>query len=274
MSLTIMNCSKPDCPTVLPCCRCPNADGVVFCAAAEDVQSVAGWLQTAGAPLPVRPQVQDPDLGQRMIAALTAAVAASPTDTSQVQAQGQGQAAIAATAAAGSEGRAMLQQQYAAAIVIGTDVPDLSSEVLSAAVEALLGTTSQAGEAAAGPTADIVLGPSADGGYFLIGFRTEALLLPAVQSCKVFEGVEWSSSTVLTRTVAAAEKLGLQVAHAENLPVLQDIDTLQDAAAWLSGQQQSSCQRPGQPGDLATKQQQLQQEMLELLLSCCNVAKV
>jgi hypothetical protein len=57
--------------------------------------------------------------------------------------------------------------------------------------------------------------------------------------------------------------------------MLQDIDTLQDAAAWLSLKQQSSCQQGGQPGNLTSKQQQLQLQlqMQELLLSCGNYAK-
>jgi glycosyltransferase A (GT-A) superfamily protein (DUF2064 family) len=121
--------------------------------------------------------------------------------------------------------------------VIGTDIPDLSSEVLCTAVEALLGCSSQGQDTpattAAEPVADVVLGPSADGGYYLLGFRTEALLLPDVQSGKIFEGVEWSCSTVLQKTVEAVERLGLRVASTSRLPMLRDIDTQEDAAEWL-----------------------------------------
>lgn len=229
-------CAEHACLEVL---RCPDADGVVFCAAAEDVQGVAAWLQEAGAALPVRPQVQEPDLGRRMIAALTAA--------------------------AGSD---HLQQQYGAAIVVGTDIPDLSSEVLSAAVAALLGLWPGAAAAA-----DVVLGPAADGGYYLIGFRTQTLLLPAVQSCSVFEGVKWSSSSVLEKTVAGCQRAGLQVAACDTLPVLQDIDTLTDAAAWLAAGKHSSggdCQPGGGNGSSSSRQQELQQAMRGVLSGCCN----
>lgn len=202
---------------------------MVFCAAAGDVQGGAAWLQEAGAALPVRPQVQDPDLGRRMIAALTAAV----------------------------RGTEQQQQQYGAAIVVGTDIPDVSSEVLSAAVVALLG--SRPGAAAA----DVVLGPAADGGYYLIGFRTQALLSPAVQSCSVFEGVEWSCSSVLHKTVAACQRAGLQVAACDTLPVLQDIDTLTDAAAWLAGGAEPT-------GSSSSRQQELQQAMRDVLSGCCK----
>lgn len=55
-----------------------------------------------------------------------------------------------------------------AAIVIGTDSPDLPAELLDAARAAL-------------KDADAVLGPSADGGFYLIGLRScpEGLLVPA-----------------------------------------------------------------------------------------------
>lgn len=237
----------------------------MFCAAAEDVQGVGDWLQQAGAALPVRPQIQDQDLGKRMIAALTAAV------TGPAPAGPQQAPADAAAAAGAGTGDALQQQRYAAAIVIGTDIPDLSSDVISAAVQVLVGNSSGTQQTTAGDAADVVLGPAADGGYYLIGFRTEALMLPDVQGCKVFEGIEWSASSVLQRTVAAAERLELKVA-ADKLPVLQDIDTLQDAAVWLTAQQQlSACL--SQPGDLrCSKQHELQQQMRELLQGCCDAS--
>lgn len=222
MHASLASRSLPD-PSL---CRCPAADGVVFCAASADARGAADWLTAAGAPLPVYPQVQDPDLGRRMIAALTAAVTAGGT---------QLQGAVTPATAPG-QGPAVLA--YEAAIVIGTDIPDLSSEVLSAAVEALLGPSPQGEHSpalgtATEPVADVVLGPSADGGYYLLGFRTEALLLPDVQSGKVFEGVEWSCSTVLQKTVEAVEDVGLRVASTSRLPILRDIDTKEDAAEWL-----------------------------------------
>jgi glycosyltransferase A (GT-A) superfamily protein (DUF2064 family) len=189
--------------------------------------------------------------------------------------------------------------QYDAAIVIGTDIPGLSSEVLSAAVESLLGpqqstaaTAAAVGTAAAGTAgsiataahpgeeaqaqaavvgsaqqqqqqdkcapADLVLGPSADGGFYLMGFRTEALLLPSVQSCQVFEGVEWSCSSVLQRTAAAARALGLRVESAEKLPMLQDIDTAADAAAWLASREQQPLPPPQQQQQEQPQHQQQQ----------------
>ncbi|MGH7825769.1 MAG: TIGR04282 family arsenosugar biosynthesis glycosyltransferase [Candidatus Binatia bacterium] len=64
---------------------------------------------------------------------------------------------------------------------------------------------------------DVVLGPSLDGGYYLIGMNR---LIP-----EIFEGIIWSRNDVLSRTT---EKLaGLRINY-ELLPFWYDIDTLED----------------------------------------------
>lgn len=238
---------------------------------------MSSWLAGAGAALPVRPQVQDTDLGRRMIDALTAAATTDAAGGSlDVPATDQPQ-----------------QHGYEAAIVIGTDIPDVSSEVLSAAVAALLGdaagTTGQRAASAVSaqgggqqpPGADMLLGPAADGGYYLLGFRTEALLRREVQDCSVFEGVQWSSASVLQDTLAAAARIpGLRAAAVSALPTLQDIDTVQDVAAWLGASQAGSgvgasanegaqeavaCGSSSASGAAAAR---LKASMRELLLSC------
>ncbi len=93
-------------------------------------------------------------------------------------------------------------------VLIGTDCPDLSAGVLTLAFEAL-------------HTADVVLGPAGDGGYYLIGLKRP---VPAL-----FENVEWSTSTVLARTLERASALGLSVWL---LPTLSDVDEPQDLAVW------------------------------------------
>jgi len=92
----------------------------------------------------------------------------------------------------------------ARAVLIGTDVPDLSHDVVRGAFESLR-------------THDVVLGPSLDGGYYLIGLRRPA---PAL-----FDGVAWSTPAVLGQTLERAESLGLCAA---SLPVRGDVDTLGD----------------------------------------------
>lgn len=255
-------------------CRCRVADGMVFCAAAEDVDDVQAWLAAAGAAMPVHPQVQDADLGRRMIAALTAAATApaqasamtgqesaagNPLDRGLQNAQhGQDPAAICSTKSANPMG-----QCYDAAIVIGTDIPDISSEVLAAAVQVLLPPSSSA------QAADVVLGPAADGGYYLLGLRTPALLRADIQDCSIFEGVQWSCSSVLQRTVAASTRLGLSVAPTYTLPTLQDIDTRQDAAVWVDQQQAEAGRMAAQQeASAVTPQAQMRVQMQQLLTDC------
>ncbi|SHI63767.1 hypothetical protein SAMN02745146_1250 [Hymenobacter daecheongensis DSM 21074] len=95
-----------------------------------------------------------------------------------------------------------------AAVIIGTDCPELTTAHLSAAFAALAHH-------------DLVLGPALDGGYYLLGMRTLVR--------DVFENKPWSTAAVLAATLADADRLGLRVAQ---LPALQDIDTADDLRAW------------------------------------------
>ncbi len=69
--------------------------------------------------------------------------------------------------------------------------------------------------------ADLVLGPADDGGYYLLAARRSAL------SPRLFEGIAWSTETVLAETLARADELGLRV---ERLAVGCDCDTPADLA--------------------------------------------
>lgn len=93
--------------------------------------------------------------------------------------------------------------------IIGTDVPWVSRETVLEALAAL-------------DRADLVLGPSNDGGYYLL-----ATTRPRPE---LFEGVGWGSASVLAATLQKAEALELRVRQLARLP---DIDTLEDVhAAW------------------------------------------
>lgn len=64
---------------------------------------------------------------------------------------------------------------------------------------------------------DVVIGPAADGGYYLLGMK---------QMHKgLFENMEWSTATVLADTIIKSDSLGLK--H-YLLPVLKDIDEEKD----------------------------------------------
>lgn len=92
---------------------------------------------------------------------------------------------------------------HQAALVIGTDVPTLPPESIDEAVGLVMV-----------PEIDVVLGPTEDGGYYLIGLRAPR---PAL-----FEDMPWSTSTVLSLTLERARRLGLR---AVCLPTWFDVDT-------------------------------------------------
>lgn len=93
------------------------------------------------------------------------------------------------------------------AAAIGSDCIELSPELFAEAWRAL-----EEG-------ADAVLGPSADGGYYLIALRAP--------HPELFSPIAWSTDAVLSETLALAEKSGLRV---HLLGVRHDIDTADD---WL-----------------------------------------
>lgn len=94
---------------------------------------------------------------------------------------------------------------------IGTDCPDLTADDLGAAWRAL-------------DSADVVLGPAADGGYWLIGLRRPQ---PAL-----FDGIAWSTDRVLRQTLAIARAAGLRV---RLLRELRDVDDEADWRAYRTG---------------------------------------
>lgn len=95
-------------------------------------------------------------------------------------------------------------------IIIGTDIPDLSKELICDAFNSL-------------KTNDVVIGPSEDGGYYLLGVKKMYI--------KLFEGIEYSTSSVLSETLARVKDLNLTY---HLLPVLSDIDTEEDLLNWLN----------------------------------------
>jgi hypothetical protein len=108
--------------------------------------------------------------------------------------------------------RALEEAAAAGALVaaVGSDHPELSASGVEAAFEAL-----EAG-------ADLVLGPAADGGYYLIAARPDAV------QRSLFAGVPWSTPAVLEETLARAARSGL-LCHL--LPRGWDVDTAADLAA-------------------------------------------
>ncbi|MEX0802670.1 MAG: TIGR04282 family arsenosugar biosynthesis glycosyltransferase [Candidatus Binatia bacterium] len=91
-------------------------------------------------------------------------------------------------------------------ILIGSDLPIISPALFDQAYAWL-----------AHAEADVVLGPSADGGYYLIGMNR---LIP-----DIFQDMSWSRDDVLARTMAKLAALGVKY---QLLPLRYDIDTPED----------------------------------------------
>jgi rSAM/selenodomain-associated transferase 1 len=145
---------------------------IIFCYGKSEVEMVSGW---AGKEFIVEPQI-DGELGVRMSASF----------------------------------RKIFSKDFSKAVIIGTDVPDINSNLINAAAAKL-------------DEHDIVIGPSYDGGYYLLGMKR---LLP-----EIFKDIEWSTSLVLQKTLDKIKSLNLKV---ELLDELIDIDTEQELNNWMN----------------------------------------
>jgi len=91
---------------------------------------------------------------------------------------------------------------YASVCLIGSDSPTVPSAIFAQAVNAL-----------SLPDDTVVLGPSDDGGYYLIGVKQPHR--------RIFEEIDWSTNRVLEQTLQRAAELQLEV---ELLPPSYDVD--------------------------------------------------
>lgn len=89
-------------------------------------------------------------------------------------------------------------------VIVGTDAPAVDAGSIGRAIDAL-------------ETADVVLGPSSDGGYYLMALR---------EPCpELFRSIPWSTSGVLRKTAERVRRMGLEATYLE---VESDIDTVED----------------------------------------------
>jgi rSAM/selenodomain-associated transferase 1 len=94
-------------------------------------------------------------------------------------------------------------------ILIGTDIPDLSSSLIKETFKYL-------------ENHNAVIGQSSDGGYYLIGLSE--------LNKDIFTGIPWSTDKVLEITLKKLEKRNSSY---KLLPELIDIDTEDDIVRWL-----------------------------------------
>jgi rSAM/selenodomain-associated transferase 1 len=98
------------------------------------------------------------------------------------------------------------QRGHQSVIIIGSDCPGVTTELLTEAYRKLQSN-------------DVVIGPALDGGYYLLGLRQ--------MEPSLFQDMAWSTESVLPDTIQRAQAAGLSVAQ---LTPLSDVDYLED---WL-----------------------------------------
>ena len=98
----------------------------------------------------------------------------------------------------------LLGRGHRSAVVLNSDSPTLPTALLAETADIL----AQPGERA-------VLGPSHDGGYYLLGLKTA--------HHRLFEDIAWSTEHVAEQTRARAREIGLEL---HELPVWYDVDDI------------------------------------------------
>ena len=97
-------------------------------------------------------------------------------------------------------------QGYRKLVLIGSDIPDLPATYIDEAFQQL-------------DEYDMVIGPSVDGGYYLIALRNDTV------DYKIFSDISWSTSLVLDQTRDHAKQLSMTCCF---LPTWSDIDVADD----------------------------------------------
>ena len=98
--------------------------------------------------------------------------------------------------------RHRFEEGYQQVVILGADSPTLPIEFIQKALES---------------DRDVTLGPSIDGGYYLIGMKG--------QTARIFDNVDWGSEQVLDQTLQHLQEIGTQP---ELLPVWYDVDRPED----------------------------------------------
>ncbi|WP_179004709.1 TIGR04282 family arsenosugar biosynthesis glycosyltransferase [Winogradskyella forsetii] len=96
---------------------------------------------------------------------------------------------------------------YKKIVLIGSDLPEISSTHISNGLKAL-------------ETSDVVFGPAEDGGYYLVGLSK--------MHTSIFTNKPWSQPHLLTETLQELHKNNIAVS---TLDTLNDIDTYEDLIA-------------------------------------------
>ncbi len=105
------------------------------------------------------------------------------------------------------------------AVIVGTDVPDITRGIIREAFQSL-------------DTCDLVIGPSLDGGYYLLGMKQP--------NEELFQDISWSTASVYVETL---RKISRQGKSCFILPALIDVDSEADLKRWIQESRQGSQKR-------------------------------
>jgi rSAM/selenodomain-associated transferase 1 len=98
----------------------------------------------------------------------------------------------------------LFSKGYESLVLIGSDIPSININIISQALQGLANN-------------DCMIGPSKDGGYYLIALSSPQSYL--------FNDIRWSTSEVFEKTIELLDKKGLTY---KILPELEDIDTYKE----------------------------------------------
>ena len=109
---------------------------------------------------------------------------------------------------------------YNRCVLIGADLPLINREIIAQAMRVLEETS-------------LVLGPTVDGGYYLVG---------STKPCpEIFSGQSYGGSSVFENTVAAARKAGLRLGTVATMEDIDQPEDLRNFADKLSMQPEEIC---------------------------------
>lgn len=106
-------------------------------------------------------------------------------------------------------GSALARNEDQCVVLVGSDSPELTGQLVRQAIELL-------------DQFPVVLGPADDGGYYLIAMRHRQ---------PVFQGIPWSTPEVFDATIERLDQFNIPWAQ---LPLCHDIDTVSNLGGWIS----------------------------------------
>jgi uncharacterized protein len=117
----------------------------------------------------------------------------------------------------------MFARGHAAAVVLNSDSPNLPTALLNETAAVL-----------ARPGDRAVLGPSSDGGYYLLGLKAAHR--------RMFDDITWSTERVAEQTRERAREIGLEMHVLPEWYDVDDVETLRRLHADLCGDKPAACQ--------------------------------